>query len=1227
MPPQDDQKKGPPAGFVLDQDRDYPEAAPAGTARAVPAQPATSGWDTAKRALRFVADPAMRAAYSWAAKDLPPPRLPAEERPAEERPREAPAAAPTKPAKPAAAPRGDQGALEKTFDIAAQQSGHMLSEAQKEALRTAYGIATMHLPRSRAEFQAEYVEPFRRAARETPPGAGMGERMARGAAAGLIPSVGEAAGRGDISGAVGRAVGQLGAFGALGELGRGAPEGPAPAPAPAPATLPRTRGGLPPVPRVTTADMAGILEREMNRPAPSATEQLEAGAQGIFRKPYGQLTPEQQRVVARGLGGPPGGVERRTTVGEAPTAERRAGAMPLPTNAPPAGAPAFTIEERGGIRWAKSPGVNDVSIPPRLTDPAQVAAYVAEKQALQRQGVPSLGGAGGTLTPTTKAAPAAPAAAPGVPGTLPRIPAPTALPAGAPAVPPATLDEILRQATGQAEPRKPEPGKPLRGQPGVTERAPPEEDPLKREFPDPATRRLARANGAELLRTGAALEVLQAVHDLKNWEIRQAAINAGIDVGTKHVGSRMALGAEQVARQDLIDQMIRQGVPPEEIPRLAKTEPVGYQKLMRIPKSRLGPIGSTEEALHHELGHVIIGGLDGFEQYGIASHHHPANAGRMGTLASAQFRIGQFRDIRGNFDPDLLGSRIDRLLDLFAAGAAAGEVVDGIPRNENPGLYGDKRMAGELFDALELPAKQHEEYWNAAVDRAKERLLKPGVADLIRQEAGRREENLPVEFHFSKNRVAHIIDRARSLSGEPEQLNLGFAAEGPAAGGRSGQEVVTGTEERGAAATRGGAFPEKLKPYSIPKNTYTIEIYGGPNTPREITVQAVTRRKAFEIAQKQNPGSMEFRMKSETPPEVQSVFARRELPNVPPELEKYLEPDEIEFLRGRPILQRNMVNNYRGLKPSLAEAATVARAGHGLGGWWQRFIDTFAALGEPTEGLRDLDINHIENLKAFHGALSGNKAVEQANRIAWGAYRDWLEAGRPTDLTSINRIVRDNRGASGRGGLDTQKLFKLVNSPQLKEGAPFTGEAFMRSPVAGVSPGAKKIPSMVATTAGRGNLKRVVFDTHMKDLYGINELTDAQYLAASIHIRQTGEALGYAAGEAQEQMWGTVLGLKELMGKGLSPRQAAQSFTKQAIAAVSKDYARVIEESIESDPEMREIMDDLKKFGFDPGGPVASEQLRQIVEAGAKRMAERQRPISRGFLEKAARRISRSRGP
>jgi hypothetical protein len=491
--------------------------------------------------------------------------------------------------------------------------GRPLSEEEQQkwygftprAMRRAAGETILEAPGAAARAlklptsKEELLAPFRESAQKAQAAPTTSERL--GYAAGALPVIGPmATGAGEEIGRghVGQALTRLGVQGTLGAVAEGLGGGRAPEARAAPEeTLSPARARAPlPVPRVTTADMANIIEDAMAKraPIPSADVQLNQIAQRIFKKPYGELTPEQQRVVARSTGGPPEGVERRTTVGEPPTMERRAGTMPLPTNAPPAGAPAFTIEERGGIRWAKSPGINDVSIPPRLTDPAQVAAYVAEKQALQRQGVPSLGGAGGTLTPTTKAAPAAPAAAPEVPGTLPRIPAPTALPAGrpatpgprigvtarpldiggpGPAVPPATLDEILRQATGQPEPRKPEAGKPLRGQPGVTERAPPEEDPLKREFPDPATRRLARANGAELLRTGAAPEVLQAVHDLKNWEIRQAAINAGIDVGTKHVGSRMALGAEQVARQDLIDQMIRQGVKPEEIPQLAKMKP------------------------------------------------------------------------------------------------------------------------------------------------------------------------------------------------------------------------------------------------------------------------------------------------------------------------------------------------------------------------------------------------------------------------------------------------------------------------------------------------------------------------------------------------------------------------------------------------------------------------------------------------------------------------------
>lgn len=72
-------------------------------------------------------------------------------------------------------------------------------------------------------------------------------------------------------------------------------------------------------------------------PLPSADVQLNQVAQRIFKKPYGQLTSEEQIVVARNTGGTPApGAERRTLVGQAPTIERRAGAMPLPTKAPAA---------------------------------------------------------------------------------------------------------------------------------------------------------------------------------------------------------------------------------------------------------------------------------------------------------------------------------------------------------------------------------------------------------------------------------------------------------------------------------------------------------------------------------------------------------------------------------------------------------------------------------------------------------------------------------------------------------------------------------------------------------------------------------------------------------------------------------------------------------------------------------------------------------------------------
>jgi len=138
------------------------------------------------------------------------------------------------------------------------------------------------------------------------------------------------------------------------------------------------------------------------------------------------------------------------------------------------------------------------------------------------------------------------------------------------AAPKPTIESVVNQATGV----KPlERNVPLKDQlqPIAPGQAAEETDPIKIKYPDPEIRRFVRANGPELVdAVGNNRELLQKIHDLKNLDVREAAINAGIDVGTKHVGSKAALGPEQVGRQELLTQILRKGYKPEQIPELAK---------------------------------------------------------------------------------------------------------------------------------------------------------------------------------------------------------------------------------------------------------------------------------------------------------------------------------------------------------------------------------------------------------------------------------------------------------------------------------------------------------------------------------------------------------------------------------------------------------------------------------------------------------------------------------
>jgi hypothetical protein len=190
----------------------------------------------------------------------------------------------------------------------------------------------------------------------------------------------------------------------------------------------------------------------------------------------------------------------------------------------------------------------------------------------------------------------------------------------------------------------------------------------------------------------------------------------------------------------------------------------------------------------------------------------------------------------------------------------------------------------------------------------------------------------------------------------------------------------------------------------------------------------------------------------------------------------------------------------------------------------------------------------------------------------------------------------------------------------MKGEKPFGGRAFGGNPLAGVSPGAIKIPSMGATVAGKGNLNRLVLDAHGLDFYGQNSWNDASYIAHSVHMRQAAEALGLKGGEGQEQQWGVILGLKELLKEGLSPAEAAKGITDDFILQKGKDYAKIIKD----DPESNAIFERLKSHGTKSAKSIQSG-LDKIL--AGRPVPREETGVNQTLLENTARRIRETISP
>ena len=180
-----------------------------------------------------------------------------------------------------------------------------------------------------------------------------------------------------------------------------------------------------------------------------------------------------------------------------------------------------------------------------------------------------------------------------------------------------------------------------------------------------------------------------------------------------------------------------------------------------------------------------------------------------------------------------------------------------------------------------MPDEEHAAVINGSIDKGIETLTKPGMEDMIRQAAKNREDNLPVEFHHSKNKINSLVERARGiLNGETNPNEVGIAGQG----NRGSEANVTGAEAAGAGQNQGKNPEQKLKAFSPPKNNYQVEITDANGNTETRTMQALSRKALFKQIMKDGD-VRQAHILSEARPEVGEPFqvAPKERPTGNPE--------------------------------------------------------------------------------------------------------------------------------------------------------------------------------------------------------------------------------------------------------------------------------------------------------------------------------------------------------
>ena len=239
-----------------------------------------------------------------------------------------------------------------------------------------------------------------------------------------------------------------------------------------------------------------------------------------------------------------------------------------------------------------------------------------------------------------------------------------------------------------------------------------------------------------------------------------------------HVESRLA-GTPEEKRQQYIQNLgVTQGTTPMEIPAHLMTEG-----------------GSTEDALGHEIAHIIFADRTGIPTKGsfIQTHLHLETSSGAAAVTHLDDSLipgtTSFPNGLVRFSQPALQEFWPKALKTYLAGVVSQEIVHGLPTETNDSGVGDKNRLHQLGAMLDFTPEEVDGMIAGATAQLKQEMAAdPKLIQLIKTASSTREEGLSKTLHFSAERIQEILKQDR------EARNAGITQ---ADDGRHGAVVST----------------------------------------------------------------------------------------------------------------------------------------------------------------------------------------------------------------------------------------------------------------------------------------------------------------------------------------------------------------------------------------------------------------------------------------------------